>query len=384
MARTKKTESTPVRIRYKELNGGNKSIYLDIYYRQKRWYEFLKLYLIPETTSEARRQNENTLKAANAIRAQRILDLANNRVSATNAEKAKTLFVDYIDEYVVRGTQNGKRALATHYHSTQMIIKRFDPKVRICDIDKDWFDGFLEFLDKTTARRTKQPYAKRTKSGFIIMITSVLSMAVDDGIIDVNPGLAVKHELIQGAVKVREYLTIEEVQSLISTECPRPVIKDAFLFACFCGLRLCDIRDLRWKNIVQEEDGKYHIEVKQNKTQRMVYIPMNQNARGCLPKQEGLPNDSVFDLPHIMTVEKWLKRWAAAAGITKNLTFHMSRHSFATMELTLGADLYTTSQLMGHADVESTQIYAKIIDAKKIEAVYMIDKLFDDALNSNN
>jgi site-specific recombinase XerD len=83
-------------------------------------------------------------------------------------------------------------------------------------------------------------------------------------------------------------------------------------------------------------------------------------------------------------VEKWLKRWAAAAGITKNLTFHMSRHSFATMELTLGADLYTTSQLMGHADVESTQIYAKIIDAKKIEAVYMIDKLFDDGSNSNN
>ena len=56
--------------------------------------------------------------------------------------------------------------------------------------------------------------------------------------------------------------------------------------------------------------------------------------------------------------------------------FHMSRHTFATMELTMGADLYTTSQLLGHADVETTQVYAKIIDAKKEAAVLLIDSLF--------
>ena len=53
----------------------------------------------------------------------------------------------------------------------------------------------------------------------------------------------------------------------------------------------------------------------------------------------------------------------------------MSRHTFATMELTMGADLYTTSQLLGHADVETTQVYAKIIDAKKEAAVLLIDSI---------
>ena len=67
---------------------------------------------------------------------------------------------------------------------------------------------------------------------------------------------------------------------------------------------------------------------------------------------------------------------AQNAGINKKLTYHMSRHTFATMELTMGADLYTTSQLLGHADVETTQVYAKIIDAKKEAAVLLIDSLF--------
>ena len=62
--------------------------------------------------------------------------------------------------------------------------------------------------------------------------------------------------------------------------------------------------------------------------------------------------------------------------LAQPITFHTSRHTFATMELTMGADLYTTSQLLGHADVETTQVYAKIIDAKKEAAVLLIDSLF--------
>lgn len=57
--------------------------------------------------------------------------------------------------------------------------------------------------------------------------------------------------------------------------------------------------------------------------------------------------------------------------------FHLSRHTFGTMMMTVGADLYTTCKLMGHADVRTTQIYAKIVDSKKIEAVDMVDKMFE-------
>ena len=74
---------------------------------------------------------------------------------------------------------------------------------------------------------------------------------------------------------------------------------------------------------------------------------------------------------------KVLAKWAVAAGITKKITYHTSRHSFATMMLTLGADLYTTSKLLGHSNVKTTQIYAKIVDSKKVEAVNLVDSVFD-------
>lgn len=68
--------------------------------------------------------------------------------------------------------------------------------------------------------------------------------------------------------------------------------------------------------------------------------------------------------------------FTCSLSLAQPITFHSYRHTFATMELTMGADLYTTSQLLGHADVETTQVYAKIIDAKKEAAVLLIDSLF--------
>lgn len=72
-----------------------------------------------------------------------------------------------------------------------------------------------------------------------------------------------------------------------------------------------------------------------------------------------------------------LDTWAKEAGIQKHVTFHTARHTFATMELTMGADLYTTSKLLGHTEVRTTQIYAKIVNSKKEEAVSLLDSAFE-------
>ena len=82
------------------------------------------------------------------------------------------------------------------------------------------------------------------------------------------------------------------------------------------------------------------------------------------------------DLPSAPTVSEMHNDWAKDAKIDKYVTYHTSRHTFGTIKLTAGADLYTTSKLMGHADVRTTQIYAKIIDSKKIEAINLVDKMF--------
>ena len=82
-------------------------------------------------------------------------------------------------------------------------------------------------------------------------------------------------------------------------------------------------------------------------------------------------------------IEKWLitnkLRYAFFSFLSLSLPvfFHTSRHTFATMMLTLGADLYTTSKLLGHADVKMTQVYAKIINQKKDDAVNLVNGLFD-------
>ena len=72
------------------------------------------------------------------------------------------------------------------------------------------------------------------------------------------------------------------------------------------------------------------------------------------------------------------------AGIDKHITFHCARHSFATMMLTLGTDIYTTSKLLGHHHVATTEIYAKVIDKKKVESMFNLDKMFNSVIEKGN
>ena len=97
-----------------------------------------------------------------------------------------------------------------------------------------------------------------------------------------------------------------------------------------------------------------------------------------MPERDGAAEeDSVFTtLPCEGTCNVQIKPWVKEAGITKHVTYHVSRHTFATMLLTLGADLYTVCKLLGHTDVKTTQIYAKIINKKKDDAIGLIDAEF--------
>ena len=120
-------------------------------------------------------------------------------------------------------------------------------------------DGFVEFMKGQKARRTKAPFARKTISHYLGIIITALNMAVDDGVLPVNPGLAIDRKAICGEETPREYLTIDEVRKLIEVDAPRADVKIAFLFSCFCGLRLSDVRALQWKKII-EDNGNIHLE----------------------------------------------------------------------------------------------------------------------------
>ncbi len=156
-----------------------------------------------------------------------------------------------------------------------------------------------------------------------------------------------------------------------------PAVKNAYLFSCFCGLRISDIIGLKWKN-VYIDNGQYRLEMVMQKTKEPIYLPLSAEALKWIPER-GMKaaEDHVFDLPSPTYINVILKPWAKAAGIDKHFTFHTARHTFATMMLTLGADLYTTSKLLGHTNVKTTQIYAKIVNKKKDDAVSLVDNIFD-------
>ncbi|MEP7218966.1 MAG: site-specific integrase, partial [Bacteroidota bacterium] len=113
---------------------------------------------------------------------------------------------------------------------------------------------------------------------------------------------------------------------------------------------------------------------RQKKTSRVEYLPLSAQAQKYLGKP-GEPGKCVFDLPTHAPVYHALTKWAQVAGVTKPISFHVSRHTFATLALTFGADLYTVSKLLGHASVKTTEIYGQIVDEKKRAAVELIPEL---------
>ena len=109
-----------------------------------------------------------------------------------------------------------------------------------------------------------------------------------------------------------------------------------------------------------------------------VAAALGQSAEGVfktLVAEANTGEHFVFVIPAPETLS--LKKAAKAAGVNKHISYHTSRHTFATMMLTLGVDIYTTSKLLGHSNVATTQIYSKIVDEKKVEAVNKVDNLFD-------
>lgn len=122
----KKTVSTkakePIRLRTKKLSNGNLSIYLDIYRDGKREYEFLKLYLIPEKTKSDKNQNEETLRTANAIKAQRVVALQNEEHGFIVNSKSKTNFLEYMEAQAFSYEERGSNAYAHSLSETQSII----------------------------------------------------------------------------------------------------------------------------------------------------------------------------------------------------------------------------------------------------------------------
>lgn len=367
----------PVRLRSKSLANGNKSLYLDTYSNGRRVYEFLKLYLIPERNVVDKTVNAATLRAATAIKAKRILELVNGKAGIKTSD-CKISIHEWIAHIL-------KAKAALQSHSSMMLMKRllkhlqkYRLSIGLSDIDREFCVGFADYLRSAHALNSPKLLKQTTQFELLNALSVVLNEAVRSELIVSNPmRLLNATERIKKSESIREYLTPDEVKSMIAVSSDNISAGDdvaAFLFCCFCGLRYSDVSRLTWADITDTGNGR-KITMTMKKTRRCVEVPVSNMAASLLPVA-GSANARVFVFPKYGVTLRKLKRTANAAGINKKVTFHVSRHTFATMMLTAGADIYTISKLIGHADIRTTQIYSKVVDKKKQQAITLLDKLF--------
>ena len=388
MVHNKQTYNTkePVKMRFRRLADGSHSIYLDYYVNGRREYEFLKLYLVPEVDSASRLINRHILQAANMIKARRVIMLVNERAGISNSTINSTMRLsDYIEQHMResalthRGTSYVSNCRNMRNHLRAFLGPRFGI-LRMKDIDTRLCRNFADYLKRVNTS-TGRPLSPVSVHHYFGALRCVLTAAAKEEIIADNPVERMKKQEVPGRpVVTREYLDADEVVRLSVTACRNPEVKRAFLFSCFTGLRISDIRGLRWKDFKRVGDAWYFSIVMQ-KTQEPIVNKMSEEAVRWLGPFDGKPGEQlVFSLPGMSCLEHIISQWVRQAGIDKHVTFHTARHSYATMALMAGADIYTISKLLGHKSIATTTVYAAVVDTQRDAATDRVSGFFQARL----
>ncbi len=374
-----KKQKETVRLRAKTLKSGSQSLYLDMYLDGVRRYEFLKMYIHPGKVSKE--ANEKTIQLAMAIKAKRILEIQNNKYGFDNSSNVGSAdFLQYMIDRAIRVQRKDVSLKLGTVYSTRWVaslLRKYAKREKIPFkiIDKKFVEGFVTYL-KNYKTKKGTPLKNSTYCRLFSAFVAGLNSAERDQMITVNPvKFLTAKERPQLERIHRGFLTIEELRTVWNTEYPQSSYSKAlFLFGCLTGLRYSDIVALKWSDISKTDNETWMINFIQQKTQNANYVPLSEEARCLMPENDG---QSIYvfgkQISH-QTLNYHVKKLIKKAGIDKNISFHVSRHTFATMMLTLGADLYTVSKLLGHTNIKTTQIYAEVINQKKKDAIDLIPK----------
>ena len=366
-------EKEIIRLRRKKIQSGE-SLYLDSYFKGKRRYEFLRLYLIPERTKADRLKNEQTLRLANMVKAKRSMELFNNKYGVTN-EKPEVNLIQYIRLVMENKEKQGKTGIKSTFETLIYHLTKYrGEKILLSDPDDRYTKGFVLYLSTAISRTSGTTLKTSSQHNIYTSLKTIVHQAIKDNLLTTDPTKSI--DPLRMVLPHKEFLTEEELKRLIRTPCSKEIVKRSFLFCCFTGLRISDVRELTWKKVTFVEQGA-HINYRQKKTKIENYVPLSENAISVLPpKDDKSDSDLVFTLSPETTIRKTLKEWMTNAKINKHITFHSSRHTCATLLLNSGVDIYTVKEILGHTDIGTTMKYTKVIDKTKRIAVNKIPNLY--------
>jgi integrase len=354
---------------------GRKSLYLDFYppiihpdTGKPTRREFLGLYVFDRPKHESEKaQNKETRNLAESIRAKRQIEIQAGVYGFWSQAKKQTDFLAYFRNLaeVRKDSKNNYENWMSAYNYLERFTKGH---CAIGDIDEKLCSDFREFLlNSPSLRSSKSKLSQNTAMSYFDKFRAALKQAFYDKLIADDPAKQVKG--IKQAETHREYLTLEELQALAATECEMPELKRASLFSALTGLRWSDVEKLIWREVQHSESNGSLIRFTQKKTKGTETLPISDQAYEILGER-GESNEKVFK--GLAWLNLKLAQWVMRAGITKQISFHCFRHTYATLQLTLGTDIYTVSKMLGHRELKTTQVYAQIIDKKKIEAANKI------------
>lgn len=290
-----------------------------------------------------------------------------SEIAAQN-EKAQCNFIEYFKLLKEKRHKTNSESIRINWNRVYELLKIYAKSDTILfgDIDLKFIEDYKLFMLSAPQGGGKTgTVSQNTAATYFSIFKAALKQAFIDGYLTID--LAAKAKGIPEQESRREYLTLEELNLLAATECDKPIIKRAALFSALTGMRHVDIQKLKWRQIVK--DGDYwRVNFTQQKTKGVEYTPISEQAyQLCGDRLDG--NRLVFEgLPSPSWISDPLARWIKASGITKHITFHCFRHTFATLQLANGTDIYTVSKMLGHTNVRTTQIYTKVVDAKKESA----------------
>lgn len=290
---------------------------------------------------------------------------------AEQRERSQQNFIEYFDVVSKKRHANSSESIIVNWRRTHELLKIFAGEyLPFSKIDNRLAEDFRMFmLSAPCGGKKSGTVSQNTAATYFSIFKAALKQAFIDDYLTVD--LSAKIKGIQEQESRREYLTVEELNMLASTPCERDVLKRSALFSALTGLRHCDIQKLRWKEISMD-GNQARLHFTQQKTKGVEYMPISEQALQLCGERRK-PEQLVFeDLPDPAWISKPLKKWVESAGIKKKITYHKRRHTFATLQLSSSTDIYTVSKMLGHTNVKTTQIYAKVVDEKKNKAAQAI------------
>ena len=318
---------TKVTVRQRAIRNNRISLYLDYYpavrnpeTMQMSRREYLGIYIYAHPKNEMEREfNNDMLNKAEAIRCIRVQSLINEEFGFLDKTKQKADFLAYFKK-MCRSKDQKWTFVYQHFYN---FVKG---QCTFGEVNVDLCKKFREYLlNAKQLKHSNRPISLNSASGYYSTFRGLLKIAYRE--------------------------------------------KSASLFACLTGLRISDILNLQWEDFAIAPDQGYCLRIRTQKTQTEATLPISYEAYELC----GTPDTGkVFKGLKRSMINYPLKNWLKKAGITKPITFHGFRHSYAVIQISLGTDIYTVSKMLTHKNVSTTQIYADLVNVKKRETANKI------------